>query len=363
VASKRDYYEILGVARTASPKEIKAAYRRLARKYHPDVNKGDKQAEERFKEVAEAFAVLSDAGKRAQYDRGGHAAFGPGFDPFAGFDAAEFDFGLGDLSGLFEMFGFGGPARAERGRRGGRSRPTASQHVKLEVSVPFAQAVRGATLEFDLPRRMRCADCDGSGVRPGTGSSVCPDCGGTGRTSRRRGAVGLALACKRCRGAGHLPGEPCGGCGGSGQRSSQERVKVRIPPGIEDGGTLRLPAQGIAGSRGAPPGDAYLTVRVEPHPVFRREGRDLYCDVSVGLARAALGGRVEVATLEGHATITLPPGTHSGQRVRLRGRGVPAHGGRAAGDLYAVIQIHPPKALDARSRELMEEFDRINPVP
>jgi DnaJ-class molecular chaperone len=283
---KKDYYETLGVPRTADDKRIKAAYRRLARKYHPDVNKGDKQAEERFKEVAEAFAVLSDKDKRARYDRGGHDAFGPGFDPFAGFDFGQFDAGFGDLSSLFEVFGFG-----SRGRRGARTRARHGADVRLELRVPFVTAVRGDTVELGLP--------------------------------------------------------------GSGKQ-----LKVRIPAGIEDGGTLRLAGQG---SPGAPPGDAYLTVRVEPHPVFRRDGRDLSCDVSIGIARAALGGKVDVETLDGKATITIPPGTRSGQRLRLRGRGVPSSSGRSAGDLYAVVQIRPPKALDARSRELMEEFARLNP--
>jgi DnaJ-class molecular chaperone len=285
---KKDYYETLGVPRTADEKEIKAAYRRLARKYHPDVNKGEKGAEEKFKSVAEAFAVLSDKDKRARYDRGGHEAFGPGFDPFAGFDAGQFDAGFGDLSSLFEMFGLG-----RGGRRGGRRVVRKGADVRVELQVPFLTAVRGDTVEIGMPRQ-----------------------------------------------------------GGS------ERVKVRIPAGIEDGGTLRLKGQG---DRGTPPGDAYLTIRIQPHPVFRREGGDLVCDVSIGIARAALGGKAEVETLDGKATVVIPPGTKSGRRLRLRGRGVPASGGRPAGHLYAVVQIQPPEELDSRSRELLEEFDRLNP--
>lgn len=287
---KRDYYEVLGVPRTAGDKEIKAAYRRLARKYHPDVNAGDKQAEEKFKEVAEAFAVLSDKDKRSRYDQGGHEAFGPGFDPFAGFDFGQFDAGFGDLSSLFEMFGFG-----PGGGRRGRTRPRRGSDVRLELRIPFVTAVKGDTVEMAIPRQ-----------------------------------------------TGH------------------ERLKVRIPAGIDDGGTMRLAGKGSVGS---PPGDAYLTVRIDRHPVFRREGRDLICDVSVGIARAVLGGKVEVETLDGKTTINVPPGTRSGQRLRLRGRGVPSSSGKPAGDLYVVLQIHPPKALDARSRELMEEFERLNPDP
>ncbi len=298
----RDYYEVLGVPRDADAKAIKAAYRKLARKYHPDVNKHDPQAEERFKEVAEAFAVLSDEEKRAKYDRGGHDAFGAGFDPFAGANPENFDFGF-DLGNLADLFGgaFGGRFGGARGRGGAGSIriPRPGRDVVMDLSLPFRDAVRGRTVDLALP------DAAGGSTR---------------------------------------------------------RVKVRIPPGIEDGGRIRLPGRGEAGRDGGRAGHAYLRIAVEPDPVFRREGRDLVCDVPVGLARAALGGKVEVPKLDGTATIALPPGTKSGQRFRIRGAGVPASGGRPAGDLHAVIQIHPPKSLDARSRELLEEFQRINPA-
>ena len=290
--AKKDYYEILGVGRTATDKEIKAAYRKLARKYHPDVNAGDKRAEERFKELSEAFAVLSDPDKRARYDRGGHEAFGPGFDPFQGtpFQGGGFDFrhfDLGDLTDLFDLFGAGGPGRG-RGRRQRRG-----QDLQSEIRIGFREAVRGDTVDLSLP----------------------------------------------------------------------DRVKVRIPAGIEDGGRIRVPGKGTPGAGGAPPGDLFLVVRVEPDPVFRREGRDLVADVPVGLARAALGGTVEIPTLDGPATVTLPAGTRSGQKLRLKGRGVPASGGAPAGDLYGVVQIVPPRSLDDRSRRLLEEFERLNPGP
>jgi len=293
--AQKDYYDLLGVARTATDKAIKSAYRRLARKFHPDVNKGDKQAEEKFKQVAEAFAVLSDKEKRAQYDRGGHAAFGSGFDPFAGHNPGDFDFGFGDAASIFEMFGFGaGPRRAGRGVR-----PRRGADTQLELRVPFMQAVTGGTMELGVPRG---------------------------------------------------PGSP-------------ERMRVRIPAGIDDGGTLRLAGRGQPGRHGGPPGDAFLTVRVEPHPLFRREGRDLLVDVPIGLARAALGGKLEVPTVDGRATISVPEGTRSGQKFRLKGRGVPAGKGTPAGDLYAVIQIQPPSELSDRSRELLVEFEKLNPVP
>ncbi len=297
MTTTRDYYDILGVAKTADEKEIKRAYRKLARKFHPDVNKGDKRSEEKFKEVAEAFAVLSDKDKRARYDRGGHAAFGPGFDPFAGSDFGNFDVGFGDLSSLFEMFGVGAPGGGRRGPTGRRARR--GEDLRAELKIPFMTAIRGGQVEISVQRR-------------GTSS------------------------------------------GG---------MKVRIPPGIDDGATLRLSGKGNPGLAGGPAGDAYLTVAVESDPVFRREGRHLYCDVTIGLAQAGLGGTVEIATLDGPATITLPPGTRSGQKLRLKGRGVPTASRRSAGDLFAVIQIEPPAELDPRSRELLEEFGRLNPTP
>lgn len=354
MVTHKDYYEVLGVSKTASDKEIKSAYRRLARKYHPDVNKGDKRAEEKFKEVAEAFAVLSDREKRTRYDRGGHEAFGPGFDPFAGFDFGRFDFGLGDISSLFDLFGGGG-------RRTARARPRKGEDLRLELQVPLLQAVRGGEVEIVIPRQGSCSSCGGSGARPGSGETTCRECGGSGRTETRRGPMRVMLGCPRCDGSGRLPGEPCTACGGAGVSRVEERVKVRIPAGIEDGSALRLAGKGDAGQAGSSPGDAYLVVHVEPHPVFRRQGRDLYCDVAIGLARAALGGQVDVSTPDGKATITVPAGTRSGQKLRLKGRGVPQSSTGSAGDLYAVIQIHPPKKMNKRSRELMEEFERLNP--
>lgn len=315
MTTKKDYYDILGVARNASDKEIKAAYRRLARKHHPDVNPGDKAAEERFKEIAEAFAVLSDAEKRRRYDQGGHAAFGPDFDPFAGFRVDLSDFGIGNLADLFDSLAGGG-------RRPRAARPRHGEDIQLELQIPFVDAVLGTTIDALLRREAACGACGGSG--------------------RQRSA-------------------PCGTCRGAGRVPVEERVKVRIPPGIEDGGLVRLPEKGSAGARGGAAGDAYLHVRVEPHPLFRREGDDLYCEVPVGIAKAALGGTLEVPTLDGRATIGLPPGTRSGQKLRLKGRGVPAHASRPTGDLYAVVQIVPPKRLDARSREILEEFARLNP--
>jgi molecular chaperone DnaJ len=356
VPTKKDYYEILGVSKTASEKEIKAGYRRLARKYHPDVNKGDKGSEERFKEVAEAFAVLSDSEKRAQYDRGGHEAFDPGFNPFSGFDPQQFDFGSG--TGMFEnlfgqMFGggFGG------GRGGGRPAAGRGQDLRFETTISFMDAARGSTLELVIPRLGPCDSCAGSGLKPGQSESACQHCGGRGQQEHQQGGLRFAVTCPHCGGLGRSAGPPCGSCGGEGRVRREERVKVRVPAGVADGATLRIPGKGDAGRAGGPPGNLLLRVSVEPHQRFRRDGNNIYCDVTVGLARAALGGTIEVPTLDGTSTIALPAGTKSGQKLRLRGKGI----GGAGGDLFAVIQIQPPKSLDARSRELLEEFQRLNP--
>jgi molecular chaperone DnaJ len=361
MATKKDYYEILGVARAAAEKEIKAAYRKLARKYHPDVNKDSPGAEDRFKEVAEAFAVLSDPGKRAQYDSRGHAAFGAGFDPFAGANPQDFDMGFGNLSDLFSMLGGagfgGGPGFGGAGPgRGRRPSPRRGEDLRLEVRVPFVDAVRGSTVEMTIPRHVACGDCSGAGIRAGSGNHACADCQGSGRIDQGRGGLRLAMTCPRCRGTGRQPGDPCRACSGTGRQRKQDRVKVRIPAGVEDGGNVRIAGRGDAGLNGAPAGDAYLLIRVEPHPDFRRQGRDLYVDVPVGLTTAALGGSVLVPTLDGESTINIPEGTKSSQKFRLRGQGTPASKKHAAGDLYAVIQIHPPKRLNKRSRELLEQL-------
>ena len=317
MTKKRDYYEILEVPRTATEKELKAAYRKLARKHHPDRNPGDKSAEEKFKEVSGAFAVLSDPEKRAKYDRGGHDAFEPGFNPFQGATIDFQDLGLGNLSDIFEMFGGGGR------RRGSSRRAARGEDLNLEMSLPFGDAIHGTTVEVAIPRRVPCAPCGGSG-RQATGG-------------------------------------PCRVCGGAGRVSVTEKVKTRIPAGIDDAERVRIPGKGNDGLGGGPAGHAFVTIRVEPHPLFRREGSDLVCEVPVGVVKATLGGDVAVPTLEGHTTIKIPAGTRGGQRFRLKGRGVAARAGHPAGNLYAVVQLVTPKHLDARSRELFEELARRDP--
>jgi len=349
---KKDYYEVLGVSRDADEKKLKAAYRRLARKYHPDLNKGDSSAEAKFKDVSEAFAVLSDPEKRAQYDRGGHAAFGAGFDPFSGFDVRAA--GLGDLADLFGgMFGGFGSGRGRQASRAARG-----NDLKLELAIDFMEAIHGTTLNLRVPRQLTCDACNGTGERAGTGGTACSDCAGQGH--RTQAGLPFAIPCRRCGGSGRAPGPPCGQCRGAGRTRIEDKVKARIPAGIKDGSTVRLADKGDAGSAGGPPGDLYLSIRVKDHPLFRRDGNDLVCELPIGIAAAALGGTAEVPTLDGKATIQIPAGTRSGQRMRLAGKGVPAGKNRPVGDLYALIQIHPPKKLDRRSKALLEEFRELN---
>ena len=361
MATKRDYYEILGVSRKATGKEIKSAYRKLAMKYHPDRNPDSTEAEANFKEVAEAFAVLSDQEKRSQYDRGGHEAFGADFNPFAGtgFDFNNMNFGGMDFSQLFDMFAGGGRGRgAGRGRGGGARR---GEDIEFEIGISFRSAVLGETLEVRLPRKAPCGSCSGSGATPGSGGGRCVECGGSGRIAQGRGGMRIAMPCPRCRGTGRLPGVACTPCGGSGRRGTEEKLRVRIPGGIHNGGKVSLSGKGNAGTHGGPPGDAYLKVRVEADDTFTRDGRNLICDVAVGIVLATLGGTVEVPGLDRSTTITVPPGTRSGQKFRIRGSGVPANGRTPAGDLVAVIQIWPPDKLDKESRELLEQFRQRNP--
>ena len=363
--AKRDYYDILGVSRNATQEEIKRAYRRLARKYHPDVNPGDKAAEERFKEIQEAYEVLGDPEKRAKYDRFGHAAFegaesAGGFggqrvytwttEPGEDFTTIFEQFDLGDI---FGGFGFGGTrtrARAARGR-----------DLRTRITIPFLTAVKGGSVELRLRKPKRCATCGGSGAAPGSAWATCASCGGSGR---RRGPLGFGAACSHCGGEGKVPAQACGSCGGSGMSETPETISVRIPAGIEDGTELRLRGQGAAGPGGGPPGDLYVEVNVAPHPYFRREGRNIVLRLPLSITEAALGTRIDVPTVDGIVTLTVPPGTSSHQRLRLRGKGIPDPHTGSRGDQLVEVQIVAPKELSARAKELLEALGqelRYNP--
>jgi molecular chaperone DnaJ len=355
--AKRDYYEILGVSRNATQEEIKKAYRRLARQYHPDANPDKKEeAAEKFREITEAYAVLSDPEKRAQYDRFGHAGpegQGFGFD-FRNFDFRDlgFDFGFGDL---FEAF-FGGGRRRHGPQRG------ADLETQLELS--FREAVFGAEKEVRVPRTERCGTCGGSGAAPGTAPERCAACNGTGQVSFSRatpfGQFIQTRTCDRCGGSGQFIPQPCRDCNGSGYVQRVRKVKVKVPAGVDNGFRLRLRGEGEAGVRGGPPGDLYVYIRVRPDPVFRREGDDLICEAAISFPQAALGAEIEVPTLEGTARLKVQEGTQSGTVVRLKGKGVPNPYGHGRGDLIVRLKVVTPTRLTERQKELLREFARLS---
>lgn len=361
--AKRDLYEVLGVRRAASEHEIKRAYRRLARKYHPDVNPGDKAAEARFKEISQAYETLSDPEKRRRYDQFGHEAFaagagarGPAEGGFSGFDFSQVDLGpggLGDLGDLLsDFFGQRTPPESSGPGQG------TDLHYTLEIN--FEDALRGRTTEISIQKQTRCGACRGSGARPGSALETCPNCGGSGRRPVR-GLLRTGQACPRCRGSGKVSREACTACGGSGVTFGTERIAVKIPPGVDNGSRIRLQGMGEAGRNGGPAGDLYIITRVRPHPVLERKGDNLYLEVPITITEAALGARIEVPTIDGMTTMRIPPETSSGQVFRLRGKGVPHLKGGGQGDQFVTVKIMAPRNLDARSQELLREFARLNP--
>ena len=362
--AKRDYYDVLGVSRKASEREIKRVYRKLARKYHPDVNPGDSAAEAKFKEVTEAYEALSDPKKRRQYDQFGHqpsaSATAEGAGPGFGFDFGPFtEFGRGGLGGIRDIFSdlFGGQPGT----------PTAPQkgedlHYSIDVDLDFDDAIRGLSTEIVLQKHVLCDICQGSGAEPGSAPQSCPECGGSGRRQISRGTLSMTSTCPRCHGGGKVVLKPCRTCGGRGMVYRTERIKVKIPPGVDTGSRIRLTGKGEPGKNGGPPGDLYVTTRVHPHRFFERKGDNIYCTISVTITEAALGARVEVPTVDGKATMTIPAGTPSGRIFRLRDKGVPYLKGGGRGDQYVTVQVVVPQNLDERSQQLLREFSRLNPM-
>ncbi len=347
--TKRDYYEVLGVSRDARVEEIKKAYRKLALKYHPDRNPGNKEAEEKFKEAAEAYAVLSDSEKRAQYDQFGHSLGGGGFPGFQGFEDAFR--GFGDIFGdLFDDF-FG---TATRGRAGARR----GADLETSVTVTLEEASRGKEVTLEIPRRETCGACEGIGAASGSGRSVCPECRGTGEIRMTQGFFSLRRTCPRCHGEGERIDRPCPSCRGTGRVERKRKLNLKIPPGIDTDSRLKIMGEGEAGERGGPRGNLYVRVVVKPHPVLARQGNDLYCDLLIPFTVAVLGGEVEVPALDGKVKLKVPPATPSGKVFRLREKGMPVLHGNGRGDELIRVEIEVPSRPSEKERALLRELAR-----
>ncbi|MGC2119483.1 MAG: molecular chaperone DnaJ [Candidatus Acidiferrales bacterium] len=367
-ATKQDYYDLLGVERKAMLKEIRQAYRKAARKYHPDLNPGDKSAEEKFKQIQEAYENLSDPKKRQMYDQFGFngpnfqgAAGGPG-DAGTGPQEVHFDFGgfdFGGAGGTSLRVLFSQVFRGQHAAQGYEEEP--GSDLEYQIDIPFAEAMRGAVKKITITRLDVCQECHGTGAAAGTSPQVCPDCKGSGQTTQTSGRMRFQIACSRCGGTGHSQ-TVCRTCGGEGRVRRTDTIDFRIPPGAQTGSRFRVPGRGNAGTRGGAPGDLYIITRVEPHPFFERRGDDLYTVVPVTVSEAALGAKVEVPTIDGRAQVRIPPGTDSGKVLRLRDKGAPSvrrHGKR--GDQLVEVRVVVPRPEDERVRQLLRDLTKYSP--
>ncbi|MGB0692335.1 MAG: molecular chaperone DnaJ [Pseudomonadales bacterium] len=352
--AKRDYYEVLGVGRDASEKDIKKAYRRLAMKYHPDRNPDDAGAEEKFKEASEAAEVLTDSEKRATYDQFGHAAFegGGGAGGFGGFGGG----GSGSFSSIFEdVFGdiFGGSGGGRR-----QAGPNRGADLRYVLTLDLEQAVKGCNPKIKVPTLVECMECLGSGAKKGSSPMDCVQCGGVGQVTARQGIFSIQQTCPRCRGQGKVISDPCESCHGQGRTQEQKTLSVKVPAGVDTGDRIRLAGQGEAGTRGGPSGDLYVQVEVREHDIFTRHSEHLYCEVPISFIDAALGGELEVPTLDGRVNLKIPPETQTGKRFRLRGKGVDVSQvrGGGIGDLYCDIVVETPVNLSDRQKDLLRQF-------
>ncbi len=366
--AKRDYYEVLGVARNAGEQDLKSAYRRLAKDFHPDRNAGDKDAERKFKEVNEAYEALKDPQKRAAYDQFGHAAFDGGMGGRGGQGGFGPDF-ASSMSDIFDdLFGEfmggrrgpgqgGGQGGAQQQRRGtGRER---GADLRYNLDITLGDSFSSKTAEIIVPASVSCETCSGTGAKPGTKPKTCAACGGQGKVRASQGFFTIERTCPSCQGRGETIDDPCPACSGAGRITKERKLSVNIPSGVEDGTRIRLAGEGEAGLRGGPAGDLYIFLSIKPHAFFQRDGADVFCKVPISMTTASLGGQIEVPTLEGASTrVKVPEGTESGKQFRLKGKGMPVLRSKVTGDMYIQVDVETPKNLTRRQRELLEEFEK-----
>jgi molecular chaperone DnaJ len=355
--AKKDYYDVLGVGRESGDQEIKAAYREMAKRFHPDRNPDDPAAEERFKEASEAYSVLSDSQKRSAYDRFGHAgvqgaAGGPQFNPEA---FADFSDILGDFFGFGDLFGGGG------GRRG-RTRGQRGDDVRYDLEISFEDAMFGMSAEIQVPRMERCERCKGGGSEPGSGPSQCPTCHGRGQIIYQQSFLSIRRTCTTCNGSGQIIRNPCAECHGHGYRQAQRKLKVHIPAGVDDGNRLRLSGEGQPGTHGEQPGDLYVFLKVKEHAFFERQGNDLHCTIPLNVAQAALGCEIDVPGIEGSQKLKIPEGTQNGAQFKLRHRGAPILNTNGRGDLYVHVDVKVPAKITREQRKILEQLRETLPV-
>ncbi len=346
--SKRDYYEVLGVQKNASETEIKRAYRRKAVEFHPDKNPGNRDAEEKFKEVAEAYAVLSDAQQRARYDRFGHSGLGGqsgGFDP-----------GFSNIEDIFDLFGFG-----DMFGGGGRRRSTVQRgaDLRFDLEITLEEAAKGKEATIDIPRLEKCEVCEGKGTAEGTEPETCITCSGSGQTRYQQGFFSVMRTCPNCSGKGQIIKNPCLECRGAGRVQSKKKLEVKVPAGVETGSRLRISGEGEAGVNGGPSGDLYVFLHVAANDIFERQGTNLYTSAPITFSQAALGAEIKVKTLDGEESVSISPGTQTGTVIRLKGEGMPDLGGRGKGDLFVAVTVMTPKNLDREQRAVFEKLAEI----
>ncbi|MCI0488803.1 MAG: molecular chaperone DnaJ [Blastocatellia bacterium] len=348
MSSKRDYYEVLGVQKGASEQELKQAYRRLAIKYHPDKNPGDQEAEERFKEIAEAYQVLSSPELRERYDRFGHAGVSASAGAGAGFGQ-----GFAGFEDILDMFGFGDIFGGRTGRRAG---PRRGADLRYDIEITLEEAASGLKTKIRIPRLETCDSCEGTGAAEGSSPVRCPTCGGAGQVRYQQGFFSVSRPCSACRGAGRIIRNACSACRGEGRVEREKTLEIKIPAGVDTGSRLRVAGEGEAGEMGARPGDLYIFIHVKGHETFKRDDAHLYCEAPVSFTQAALGAQITVPTLDGEETLRVPEGTQTGQIFRLKGRGMPVLGGRGRGDLFVAMKIITPTNLSREQRQLLESL-------